>query len=285
MKPKYTQENIDDEKEELEFMKESLLEMDQLSEQTARVLKVFDLRLKSLAKISAPIYKSTEKLARLYVNVGETAISLDNILKFYEASGHDSSIIISGIQQEDLDLYLSTIKRLHEAEQVLSKIKLLSAAQSQKDTEKLITAGHKNVQKYLISKTKKGSKKVDPTNFSFASDIPTINNHELNIIMSLFRKFERYEFHAKYTKDLAICFSEVRSSIAIECLSDLQSSSLDSYNLLNTDQSLNKSDFTAKKNPTTNFLIVEPSAQGQQMSSAQSIYRTYTENFLKVLVC
>ncbi|OLY80114.1 Exocyst complex protein exo70 [Smittium mucronatum] len=239
MNPKYSLENVEDDKEELEFLRESLNEMDELSEQTARVLKVFDLRLKNLAKISAPIYKSTEKVARLYVNVGETVNSLDNILKFYEASGHDSAIIISGIQGDDIDLYLSSIKHLHEAESALSKIKLLSASQSQKETEKLIAVGHRNVEKYLSSKAKKGSKKVDPTSYS----------------------------------------------LVIESLSDLVNSSMDSFNISNNDNPSNKSNITSNPNPASNFLIMKSSPQSQPISTGSSIFRIYSENFIKLLVC
>ncbi|KAJ2240547.1 hypothetical protein GGI13_007633, partial [Coemansia sp. RSA 455] len=51
-----------EEEAELEFLRESLEQMDNLADKTTQLLKVFDIRLKNLGRIIAPIYKSTQKL-------------------------------------------------------------------------------------------------------------------------------------------------------------------------------------------------------------------------------
>ncbi|KAJ2739051.1 hypothetical protein H4S06_006351, partial [Coemansia sp. BCRC 34490] len=56
----YLYDNVDEEEGELEFLRESLEQMDNLAEKTTQLLKVFDIRLKNLGRIIAPIYKSTQ---------------------------------------------------------------------------------------------------------------------------------------------------------------------------------------------------------------------------------
>ncbi|KAJ1935575.1 hypothetical protein EC988_008444, partial [Linderina pennispora] len=58
-----------EEEAELEFLRDSLEQMDNLADKTTQLLELFDTRLKNLGRVIAPIYKSTQKFTRLYDNV------------------------------------------------------------------------------------------------------------------------------------------------------------------------------------------------------------------------
>ncbi|PVU98662.1 hypothetical protein BB559_001361 [Furculomyces boomerangus] len=282
MSMKYPIEYLDEEREELEFVKESLDELDELSEQTARVLKVFDLRLKNLGKIAAPIFKSSEKLSSVYYNAGAAINSLDNTLKYYNVSSQDSAIILPGIQEDEVAFYLDTLKRLHEARDGLSKIQLHSAAQNLKDTEKLISIGHNNMRSYINSKIKKGSKKIDPTIYPSSDKIPTISEDEIYEINQLILQYERTGLESRYSQELGESYAETRSKYINESLSELETGCVEAFKLSNVSEEDEKMSASQKKNPITNFVIMNADMT-QQRSNASSMFREYSDNMIKML--
>ncbi|KAJ2771503.1 exocyst complex component exo70, partial [Coemansia nantahalensis] len=126
-----------DEEAELEFLRESLEQMDTLTDKSTQLLKVFDIRLKNLGRIIAPIYKSTQKLTRLYDNIEATMSSLDDILLFFNVAKDESDTIRAGPDESELLPYLDSINRLKDAGDALSQLDLESVSQSRKEIHEL----------------------------------------------------------------------------------------------------------------------------------------------------
>ncbi|KAJ2769372.1 exocyst complex component exo70, partial [Coemansia nantahalensis] len=134
-----------DEEAELEFLRESLEQMDTLTDKSTQLLKVFDIRLKNLGRIIAPIYKSTQKLTRLYDNIEATMSSLDDILLFFNVAKDESDTIRAGPDESELLPYLDSINRLKDAGDALSQLDLESVSQSRKEIHELLKIGLGNL--------------------------------------------------------------------------------------------------------------------------------------------
>ncbi|KAJ2801934.1 exocyst complex component exo70, partial [Coemansia guatemalensis] len=151
-----------DEEAELECLRDSLEQMDNLADKTTQLLKVFDIRLKNLGRVIAPIYKSTQKLTRLYDNVEATMGSLDDILLFFNVAKDESDTIRAGPDESELLPYLDSINRLKDASDALKQLDLDSALQSRQEIHELLRIGLGNLSQLFSQWLKQHSGGIDP---------------------------------------------------------------------------------------------------------------------------
>ncbi|KAJ1668891.1 exocyst complex component exo70 [Coemansia sp. RSA 1813] len=181
----YLYDDVDEEEGELEFLRESLEQMDNLAEKTTQLLKVFDIRLKNLGRIIAPIYKSTQKLTRLYDNVETTMGSLDDILLFFNVAKDEAETIRAGPDKSELLPYLDSINRLKDASDALRLLDLESASDSRREIHELLRIGLGNLSQLFSQWLKQHSGGVDPAAYSNASEIPSFPTDTVKLLSML----------------------------------------------------------------------------------------------------
>ncbi|KAJ1903036.1 exocyst complex component exo70 [Coemansia sp. IMI 209127] len=181
----YLYDDVDEEEGELEFLRESLEQMDNLAEKTTQLLKVFDIRLKNLGRIIAPIYKSTQKLTRLYENVETTIGSLDDILLFFNVAKDEAETIRAGPDESELLPYLDSINRLKDASDALHLLDLESAADSRREIHELLRIGLGNLSQLFSQWLKQHSGGVDPAAYSNAAEIPSFPTDTVKLLSML----------------------------------------------------------------------------------------------------
>ncbi|KAJ2518402.1 exocyst complex component exo70 [Coemansia sp. RSA 1939] len=181
----YLYDNVDEEEGELEFLRESLEQMDNLAEKTTQLLKVFDIRLKNLGRIIAPIYKSTQKLTRLYDNIETTMGSLDDILLFFNVAKDEAETIRAGPDESELLPYLDSINRLKDASDALRLLDLESASDSRREIHELLRIGLGNLSQLFSQWLKEHSGGVDPAAYSNASEIPSFPTDTVKLLSML----------------------------------------------------------------------------------------------------
>ncbi|KAJ2400489.1 exocyst complex component exo70 [Coemansia sp. RSA 2559] len=181
----YLYDDANEEEGELEFLRESLEQMDNLAEKTTQLLKVFDIRLKNLGRIIAPIYKSTQKLTRLYDNVETTMGSLDDILLFFNVAKDEAETIRAGPDENELLPYLDSINRLKDASDALHLLDLESAADSRREIHELLHIGLGNLSQLFSQWLKQHSGGVDPAAYSNAAEIPSFPTDTVKLLSML----------------------------------------------------------------------------------------------------
>ncbi|KAJ2551201.1 exocyst complex component exo70 [Coemansia sp. RSA 1933] len=181
----YLYDDVDEEEGELEFLRESLEQMDNLAEKTTQLLKVFDIRLKNLGRVIAPIYKSTQKLTRLYDNVETTLGSLDDILLFFNVAKDEAETIRAGPDESELLPYLDSINRLKDASDALQLLDLESASDSRREIHELLRIGLGNLSQLFSQWLKQHSGGVDPAAYSNASEIPSFPTDTVKLLSML----------------------------------------------------------------------------------------------------
>ncbi|PVU96577.1 hypothetical protein BB561_001086 [Smittium simulii] len=283
MVTKYTIEQLEEEKGELDFTKASLLNMDELSEQTAKVLKVIDLRLKNMGKIISPIYNSTEKLFLMYDNVSYTLNTLDNVLKYYDIPTQESAVITAGIEKTKVVNYLESVKHLNEADAGLAKLNFRSAAQSQKDIEKLLIIAQKSVKSLLDQKLKIASKDMDPSNMDTDFDIENIISDGYKEIRYLIKSYRDTGVSEDYIKELCDIFATSRGVIVCKFLENLAISCFKMLQVRKSSTQSLKTGSSQNLNPTTNFIILVPD-KSNQGANASIEFKNYSSTMIKYLM-
>ncbi|KAJ2706906.1 exocyst complex component exo70 [Coemansia sp. IMI 203386] len=200
-----------EEEAELEFLRESLEQMDNLADKTTQLLKVFDIRLKNLGRIIAPIYKSTQKLTRLYDNVETTIGSLDDIMLFFNVSKDESDTIRAGPDESELLPYLDSINRLKDASDALKQMDLDSASQSRQEIRELLHIGLGNLSQLFSQWLKQYSGGVDPAAYTDAAEIPTFPMDSVKLLGMLATYLNLVNDEVSYDLKLTKTYASIRS--------------------------------------------------------------------------
>ncbi|KAJ1729311.1 exocyst complex component exo70 [Coemansia biformis] len=200
-----------DEEAELEFLRESLEQMDTLTDKTTQLLKVFDIRLKNLGRVIAPIYKSTQKLTRLYDNVEATTSSLDDILLFFNVAKDESDTIRAGPDESELLPYLDSINRLKDAGDALNQLDLESASQSRKEIHELLKIGLGNLSQLFSQWLKQHSGGIDPAAYVSAADIPTFPTDTVKLLSMLATYLNLVNDEVSYDLRLTKTYASIRT--------------------------------------------------------------------------
>ncbi|KAJ2264275.1 exocyst complex component exo70, partial [Coemansia sp. RSA 371] len=200
-----------DEEAELEFLRESLEQMDNLTDKTTQLLKVFDIRLKNLGRIIAPIYKSTQKLTRLYDNIEATMGTLDDILLFFNVAKDEAATIHAGPDESELLPYLDSINRLKDASDALRQLDLESAAQSRKEIHELLRIGLGNLSQLFNQWLKQHSGGIDPAAYVNASEIPTFPTDTLKLLSMLATYLNLVNDEVSYDLRLTKTYATIRT--------------------------------------------------------------------------
>lgn len=182
--PNYLYDDAEEEAE-LEFLHESLEQMDSLADRTTQLLKVFDIRLKNLGRIIAPIYKSTQKLTRLYDNIESTIGSLDDTLLFFNVAKDEADTIRAGPDEDELLPYLDSINRLKDASDALRRLDLNSAQESRQEIHELLRIGLGNLSQLFSQWLKQYSGGIDPAAYGSGSEIPTFPTDTVKLLSML----------------------------------------------------------------------------------------------------
>ncbi|KAI7833315.1 Cullin repeat-like-containing domain protein [Kickxella alabastrina] len=200
-----------EEEAELEFLRESLEQMDNLAEKTTQLLKVFDIRLKNLGRIIAPIYKSTQKLTRLYDNIETTIGSLDDIMLFFNVAKDESDTIRAGPDENELLPYLDSINRLKDASDALKQLDLDSASESQNEIRELLGIGLGNLSQLFSQWLKQHSGGVDPAAYSNATEIPTFPMDTVKLLGMLATYLNLVNDEVSYDLKLTKTYASIRT--------------------------------------------------------------------------
>ncbi|KAJ2159116.1 exocyst complex component exo70 [Coemansia sp. RSA 552] len=200
-----------DEEAELEFLRESLEQMDTLADKTTQLLKVFDIRLKNLGRIIAPIYKSTQKLTRLYDNVEATMGSLDDILLFFNVAKDESDTIRAGPDESELLPYLDSINRLKDASDALRQLDLESAAESRREIHELLRIGLGNLSQLFSQWLKQHSGGIDPAAYVNAAEIPTFPTDTVKLLSMLATYLNLVNDEVSYDLRLTKTYAGIRA--------------------------------------------------------------------------
>ncbi|KAJ2651311.1 exocyst complex component exo70 [Coemansia sp. RSA 1250] len=200
-----------DEEAELEFLRESLEQMDNLTDKTTQLLKVFDIRLKNLGRVIAPIYKSTQKLTRLYDNIEATVGTLDDILLFFNVAKDELETIHAGPDESELLPYLDSINRLKDASDALRELDLESAAQSRKEIHELLRIGLGNLSQLFSQWLKQHSGGIDPAAYANASEIPTFPTDTVKLLSMLATYLNLVNDEVSYDLRLTKTYATIRS--------------------------------------------------------------------------
>ncbi|KAI8324608.1 hypothetical protein GQ54DRAFT_296115 [Martensiomyces pterosporus] len=207
-----------EEEAELEFLRESLEQMDNLADKTTQLLKVFDIRLKNLGRIIAPIYKSTQKLTRLYDNVEMTIGSLDDILLFFNVAKDESDTIRAGPDESELLPYLDSINRLKDASDALRHLDLDSASQSRQEIHELLRIGLGNLSQLFSQWLKQHSGGVDPAAYSSSADIPTFPTDTVKLLSMLATYLNLVNDEVSYDLKLTKTYASIRTRHLLKSL-------------------------------------------------------------------
>ncbi|KAJ1960642.1 exocyst complex component exo70 [Dipsacomyces acuminosporus] len=213
----YFQDDAEEEAE-LEFLRESLEQMDNLADKTTQLLKVFDIRLKNLGRIIAPIYKSTQKLTRLYDNVEMTIGSLDDILLFFNVAKDESDTIRAGPDESELLPYLDSINRLKDASDALRQLDLDSASQSRKEIHELLRIGLGNLSLLFRQWLKQYSGGVDPAAYANSADIPTFPTDTVKLLSMLATYLNLVNDEVTYDLKLTKTYATIRNRHLLKSL-------------------------------------------------------------------
>ncbi|KAJ2723356.1 exocyst complex component exo70 [Coemansia sp. Benny D115] len=200
-----------EEEAELEFLRESLEQMDNLADKTTQLLKMFDIRLKNLGRIIAPIYKSTQKLTRLYDNIEITMGSLDDIMLFFNVAKDESDTIRAGPDENELLPYLDSINRLKDASDALKQLDLDSASQSRQEIHELLSIGLGNLSQLFSQWLKQHSGGVDPAAYSNASEIPTFPMDTVKLLGMLATYLNLVNDEVSYDLRLTKTYASIRT--------------------------------------------------------------------------
>ncbi|KAJ2377618.1 exocyst complex component exo70 [Coemansia sp. RSA 2607] len=200
-----------EEEAELEFLRESLEQMDNLADKTTQLLKVFDIRLKNLGRIIAPIYKSTQKLTRLYDNIETTIGSLDDIMLFFNVAKDEAETIRAGPDESELLPYLDSINRLKDASDALKQLDLNSASQSRQEIRELLHIGLGNLSQLFSQWLKQCSGGVDPAAYSNAAEIPTFPMDSVKLLGMLATYLNLVNDEVSYDLKLTKTYASIRT--------------------------------------------------------------------------
>ncbi|PIA17832.1 hypothetical protein COEREDRAFT_80173 [Coemansia reversa NRRL 1564] len=200
-----------DEEAELECLRDSLEQMDNLADKTTQLLKVFDIRLKNLGRVIAPIYKSTQKLTRLYDNVETTMGSLDDILLFFNVAKDESDTIRAGPDESELLPYLDSINRLKDASDALKQLDLDSALQSRQEIHELLRIGLGNLSQLFSQWLKQHSGGIDPAAYVNASEIPTFPTDTVKLLSMLATYLNLVNDEVSYDLRLTKTYAGIRT--------------------------------------------------------------------------
>ncbi|KAI9503286.1 exocyst complex component exo70 [Coemansia spiralis] len=207
----YLYDDVEEEEGELEFLRESLEQMDNLAEKTTQLLKVFDIRLKNLGRIIAPIYKSTQKLTRLYDNIETTMGSLDDILLFFNVAKDEADTIRAGPDESELLPYLDSINRLKDASDALRQLDLESASDSRREIHELLRIGLGNLSQLFSQWLKQHSGGVDPAAYSNAAEIPSFPTDTVKLLSMLATYLNLVNDEVSYDLKLTKTYASIRT--------------------------------------------------------------------------
>ncbi|KAJ2489498.1 exocyst complex component exo70 [Coemansia sp. RSA 2050] len=200
-----------EEEAELEFLRESLEQMDNLADKTTQLLKVFDIRLKNLGRIIAPIYKSTQKLTRLYDNIEITMSSLDDTLLFFNVAKDEADTIRSGPDENELLPYLDSINRLKDASDALKQLDLDSASQSRQEIYELLRIGLGNLSQLFSQWLKQHSGGIDPAAYHSVADVPTFPTDTEKLLSMLATYLNLVNDEVSYDLKLTKTYAGIRT--------------------------------------------------------------------------
>ncbi|KAJ2036163.1 exocyst complex component exo70, partial [Coemansia sp. S2] len=200
-----------EEEAELEFLRESLEQMDNLADKTTQLLKVFDIRLKNLGRIIAPIYKSTQKLTRLYDNIEITMSSLDDTLLFFNVAKDEADTIRMGPDENELLPYLDSINRLKDASDALKQLDLDSASQSRQEIYELLRIGLGNLSQLFSQWLKQHSGGIDPVAYHSVADVPTFPTDTEKLLSMLATYLNLVNDEVSYDLKLTKTYAGIRT--------------------------------------------------------------------------
>ncbi|KAJ3056038.1 Exocyst complex component 7 [Rhizophlyctis rosea] len=106
---------LEEDIEDMERMKESLVRTNDLSLKIDGMLTSFDHRLGRLETSILPIHRSTQKLTKLYDNINKSLTQLQTVIDYFDTATQEEPNITKGPEEIDLTSYLKSVQRMKDA--------------------------------------------------------------------------------------------------------------------------------------------------------------------------
>jgi len=103
------------EKENVEWLKDRMVESEQLTNGMVEILTSFEQRLARLEETILPVYQETGNLQRRQENIDKTLVELDHVINYYNVSKEVENIVREGPNGTTLDAFLEAMVKLKGA--------------------------------------------------------------------------------------------------------------------------------------------------------------------------
>jgi exocyst complex protein 7 len=214
----WLEEQLLEEVEKTERLKQMLGRADYLTGQLVFLLDSFDQRIANLSTTIAPIHDLTQRLTYRNQNIDETVENLGKVIGYFNLPNDLKQTIRMGSIGEDLDGYLVKVDKLFEAVTFITKSRLKSGEKVVVQLRTLHTDATNRLETEFRSALEKVSQVFDILVFhneekNTKFEAPVINDEEtLNNLKKLAKYLQEAPAFKEEASDFTEIFVDVRSN-------------------------------------------------------------------------